>query len=71
MEKCEKNGIENLKDPRDFIKYHKEEYHLSKIQCNDPIDTSSSIRHRYDAEIPRGNFVKILSILKGESTWKS
>ena len=31
MKKCEKNGIENLKDPRDFIKYHKEEYHLSKI----------------------------------------
>ena len=35
-----------------------------------PMDTSSSIRHRFDVEIPRGKFVEITSILKGESTWK-
>ena len=35
-----------------------------------PMGTSSSIRHRFDGEIPRGKFVKITSILKGESTWK-
>ena len=32
--------------------------------------TSSSIRHRFDVEIPRGKLVEISSILKGESTWK-
>ena len=37
--------------------------------CN-PMDTSSSIRHRFDVETPRGKFVEIKSILKGESTWK-
>ena len=35
-----------------------------------PIDTFSSIRHRFDVEIPHGEFVEISSILKGESTWK-
>ena len=35
-----------------------------------PMDTSSSIRHRFDVKIPRGKFVKMTSILKGESTWK-
>ena len=35
-----------------------------------PMDSSSSIRHRFDVEIPRGKFVEITSILKGESTWK-
>ena len=35
-----------------------------------PMDTSSSIRHRFDVEIPRGKFVESTSILKGESTWK-
>ena len=35
-----------------------------------PMDTFSSIRHRFDVEIPRGEFVEIRSILKGESTWK-
>ena len=35
-----------------------------------PMDTSSLIRHRFDVEIPRGKFVEITSILKGESTWK-
>ena len=34
------------------------------------MDTSSSIRHRFDVEIPRGKFVEITSILKGESKWK-
>ena len=34
------------------------------------MDTSSLIRHRFDVEIPRGKFVEITSILKGESTWK-
>ena len=32
------------------------------------MDTSSPIRHRFDVEIPRGNVVEIISILKGEST---
>ena len=43
------------------------------INCSDyasPMDTSSSIRHRFDVEIPHGKFVEITSILKGESTWK-
>ena len=35
-----------------------------------PMDTSSSIRHQFDVEIPRGKFVEITSILKGETTWK-
>ena len=35
-----------------------------------PMDTSSSIRHRFNVEIPRGNFVEVSSILKGESMWK-
>ena len=34
------------------------------------MDISSSIRHRFDVEIPRGTFVEITWILKGESTWK-
>ena len=34
------------------------------------MDTTSSIRHRFDVEIPRGKFVEITSILKGKSTWK-
>ena len=33
------------------------------------MDTSLSIRHQFDVELPRGKFVKISSILKGESTW--
>ena len=41
------------------------------------MDTSSSIRHRFDVEIPRGKFVEITSILKlnprgnydTDSTW--
>ena len=37
---------------------------------NSPMDTSLLIRHWFDAEILRGNFVDISSILKGESTWK-
>ena len=49
---------------------------ILKIRCDiyvlmkKPMDTSSSIRHRFDAEIPRGKFVEISSIFKGESTWK-
>ena len=35
-----------------------------------PMDTSLLIRHRFDVEIPRGKFVEITLILKGESTWK-
>ena len=35
-----------------------------------PMDTSSSIRHRFDVEIPCGKFAEITSILKGKSTWK-
>ena len=35
-----------------------------------PMDTLLSIRHRFDVKFPRGKFVKITSILKGESTWK-
>ena len=35
-----------------------------------PMYTSLFIRHRFDVEIPRGKFVEIRSILKGESTWK-
>ena len=34
------------------------------------MDISSSIRHRFDVEIPRGKFVEITWILKDESTWK-
>ena len=35
-----------------------------------PMDTSLSIRHQFDVEIPRGKFVKISLILKDKSTWK-
>ena len=41
-----------------------------KINGINPMDTSSLIRHRFDVEIPRGKFVEITSILKGESKWK-
>ena len=34
------------------------------------MDTLSSIDNRFDVEIPRGKFVEITSILKGESMWK-
>ena len=37
---------------------------------NNPMDTSSSIWHLFNVEIPLGKFVEILSILIGESTWK-
>ena len=47
--------------PNDLIYYFK---------GNTPMDTSSSIRHRFDVEIPRGKFVEVSSILEGESTWK-
>ena len=43
---------------------------LSILPSNFPMDTSSSIRHRFHIEIPRGKFVDISSILKGKSTWK-
>ena len=43
---------------------------LFVFDFNYPMDTSSSIRHRFDVEIPRGKFVEITSILKGESMWK-
>ena len=39
-------------------------------RCYFPMDTSSSILHCYDVEVPRRKFVKITWILKGESTWK-
>ena len=39
-------------------------------ESTNPMDTSSSIHHRFDVEIQRGKFVEITSILKGESTWK-
>ena len=48
-----------------YVMMHKSHF------CNTlPMDTSSSICHRFDFEIPRGKFVEITSILKGESTWK-
>ena len=34
-----------------------------------PMDTSLSIRHRFNVNIPRGKFVVISLILIGESTW--
>ena len=34
------------------------------------MDTSSSIRHRFDVEVPQGKFVEITLILKGKSMWK-
>ena len=35
-----------------------------------PMDTSSSIRNRFDVEIPRKKLAENSSILKNESTWK-
>ena len=46
------------------------EYRFVWCQRFHPMDTSSSIPHRLNAETLRGKFVKISSILKGESTWK-
>ena len=61
----------NDKDPRfkvgDCVKISKYKNIFAKGY---PMDTSSSIRHRFDVEISRGKFVEITSILKGESTWK-
>ena len=34
------------------------------------MDTSSSIRHLVDVQIPRGKFVEVTSSLKDESTWE-
>ena len=46
------------------------EYRFVWCQRFHPMDTSSSIRHRFNGETPRGKFVEISSILKGESMWK-
>ena len=40
------------------------------LQRDDTMDTSSSIRHGLNVEIPREKFVEISSVLKGKSTWK-
>ena len=40
------------------------------IYTGNPMDTPSSIRHRFDIEIPGRKSVDISSIMKGESTWK-
>ena len=42
-------------------------FHLCKAITN-PMDSSWSIRHPFDVDIPRGKFVKMTKILKGEST---
>ena len=34
------------------------------------MDTSTSIRHQFEVEIPGRKFVETISILKGEFTWK-
>ena len=36
--------------------------------CN-PMDTSLSIRHEFNVEIPSERFVEIISILKRKFTW--
>ena len=49
----------------------------TQVTIEFPMDTSSSIRHRFDVEIPRGKFVEITSIWKAnprgnydiDSTW--
>ena len=46
------------------------EYRFVWCQRFHPMDTSSSIRHRFNAETPRGKLVEVSSILKGESMWK-
>ena len=43
---------------------------ISYTAAHYPMDTSSSIPHRFDVEIRRGKFAEITSILKGEFTWK-
>ena len=48
----------------------KQKFCFKPVTVKDPMDTSSSTRYRFDAQIPRGMFVQITSILKGESTWK-
>ena len=53
-----------LKERKEYI------WILVKLLLYYPMDTYSWIRHRFDIEIPRGKFVEITSILKGESTWK-
>ena len=48
----------------------KQKFSFKPVTVKDPMDTSSSTRYRFDVQIPRGMFVEITSILKGESTWK-
>ena len=43
---------------------------FNKLNNFNLMDTSSSILHQFDLEIPRGMFVEITSVLKGESMWK-
>ena len=50
---------------------HLHSYFWNTVSTYFPMDTSSSIRHRFDVETSREKFVEISSILKGESTWKS
>ena len=66
-------NIRNIRHVTSFIFFKLWSYVLSKnyrYTKTNPMDTSSSICHRFDVEIPRGKFVEITSILKGESTWK-
>ena len=50
---------------------HVHSYFWNTVSTYFPMDKSSSIRHRFDFETPRGKFVEISLILKGESTRKS
>ena len=62
-------GRKKTKQEKKSIKIKIFSYPIYKLTAF-PMDTSSSIRHRFDVKIPPGKFVKITSILKGESTWK-
>ena len=68
------NKIKRSTDKCHFICISNQKANLTfeneEIASNIPMDTSLSISHRFDIEIPHGKFVEISSVLKGKSTWK-
>ena len=53
-----------------YLFLHKDLFKRHWLSTGSPINTSLSIRHRFDIEISRRTLVDISSIMKGESTWK-
>ena len=69
-DKLVKKSYKNVNSSDKLVNFHNLVRKVITKASTYPTDTSSSIHHPFDVEIPRGKFVEITSILKGESTWK-